>query len=104
MNIDYSADLCRLLDFVSETATGIRMNSAYNRASEFEPNARVDAMWLSDALHNLGVIGRAIISGDEAQVVRACDQQIRIFQQYQSDSTGHNSKASFDRWSRFEQR
>ena len=97
---DLNDELGRLFCFVAETAAAIRMNTAYNSASEHDPNARVDAMWLADALHNLGRLGSAVSRGSIDAVQQAVGGQIRVFERYLVDESGHNSKAAFARWER----
>lgn len=69
-----SAQLGRLLNFVADMATAIRLNSAY-RGVQTGPDeqASLDVMWLSDSLHNFNQLGRALEGGDVALVIGACE-------------------------------
>lgn len=70
--INLTCELARLLNFTAAVATAIRMYSAYN-PSEQHLNAPEDLMWLSDCLHNLDMLGRAVVEEKPANIVFACD-------------------------------
>lgn len=95
--VRFDDELCRLLSFVATVASAIRMNSAYNSRSANSPHVAHDVMWLSDSLHNLGILADAIRAANPATIDFACDGLISSYERYMTDSTGKNSKATFDR-------
>lgn len=101
VHCDLQPELGRLLQFISEVAIAIRMNSAYHSASRHNPDTPVDVMWLADALHNFDQLGTAILKCDVAAIVAACDGHIAIYERYKADASGHNSKATFKRWASY---
>lgn len=74
-NLDLNWEFGRLLVYIAGVSTAIRKNSAYNQMHlELNaPNVAFDVMWLSDSLHRIDALGRAIQSGDLHQIVSACD-------------------------------
>jgi len=64
-SIDFLSEIGRLLIWISDVATAIRMNSAYSnihlqKAREPGKVNQIahDVMWLSDALHNFSLLGK----------------------------------------------
>lgn len=84
MQLDLSWEFGRLLGYVAGVCTAIRKNSAYNQMhlEQNAANVSFDVMWLSDSLHRVDALGRAIQSGDPAQIVVACDFLLSLQQTY----------------------
>lgn len=82
--------LGELLLFVSDVATSIRMNSAYNRLSAGDPEPSQSVLWLSDVLHNLHVVGKALQGGDYSEIAEAASFQ----RQYWEDAKEPIKQAS----------
>lgn len=105
MKIDVSWELGRLLVHVADVATAIRKNSAYSDfyCSENADNLLCDVMWLSDSLHCLDRLGRAIQSGDSKEIVTTCDALLSYYRMFtegvQGRGTKGDPKASFERYS-----
>ncbi len=96
-------ELGKLLAFVGEVAIAIRMNSAYNGLSRDNPNTAYDVMWLSDALHNFGMLGDAIADGNRGRIVEACDMLTHMFEWYMQPAQGglkSPPRETFARWER----
>jgi hypothetical protein len=68
--------LGELLCEISNIAISIRMNSKYNPSAVENPNTTEAVMWLSDTLHYLDVLGRAITKCAPEQIVMAVDSII----------------------------
>lgn len=84
MKIDMSWELGRLLVYIGDVATAIRMNSPYNGAYlDRDPReVGLDVMWLSDSLHSLDRLGHAIQSGEPGAVVEACDALLHYYRMF----------------------
>ena len=55
-------------------------------------------MWLSDCLHNFGVLGDAALGGDVEQINFACDMLINAYRNYSVDKENYRpSRLSFER-------
>lgn len=98
--LNLTIELARLLNFTADVAVAIRMYSAYNQGDlgntkQFAPH---DVMWLSDCLHNFGMLGDAILSGDLTRIHFACDQLSSHYRDYLSKDQGQRpSRPSFER-------
>lgn len=55
-------------------------------------------MHLSDALHNLGGLGQAIMAKSLPATICACEEHISSFRYRLADETEPSSKAAFARW------
>lgn len=66
----------KLINYISEVAITLRMNSSYCASSLRNDNTPVNVMWLSDMLHNLTGIGNAIQSEDKEILNIAIDKQV----------------------------
>lgn len=111
MQIDFSADLAKLLIFTGDTATAIRMYSAYSGGSPSDYLGRraspeqeaVELMFLADALHHFSRIGAAIQDGIPAEIVAASDDVLRVFADYNTERPEcgqRQPKPTFDIWAR----
>lgn len=103
MKTDFYSDLCQLLVYISEVATAIRLNSAYNGNYKQmdQDQVSLDVMWLSDSLHNLDRLGHAIESGSPQEILDACKVEIDYYKKTILDSQHSNwkgdPKGSFQR-------
>ena len=77
--------LGELISFISQVAIAIRMNSSYNRVPKNPEIMPDNVMWLSDALHNLGRLGKAITSGNMAFISEAADIQASYWNSYREN-------------------
>lgn len=84
MQLNFNWELGRLLVYIADVATAIRMNSPYNGAyQDRDPrDIGLDVMWLSDSLHCLDRLGRAIQSGEPEQIVEACDSLLHYYRMF----------------------
>lgn len=106
MSKNYSAELGRLLVYIADVATAIRTNSAYNEGHCYQnrENLALDVMWLSDSLHCLDRLGRALLGAPESEIIEACDSLIgyyRLFTEGPDAGTGKlkgDPKASIERY------
>lgn len=107
MQIDFSTDLAKLMIFTGETATAIRMYSAYSGGSPSTYLRRrasadqeaVELMFLSDALHHFSDIGIAIQKGDNAHIVNTAEGILRAFADYDNEQFRPRwGKPTFDAW------
>jgi len=105
MQFDFSAELAKLMIFTGDTATAIRMYSAYSGGSLSDHLGRradpeqesIELMFLADALNHFSRIGDAIQSSSAARVVEAADGVLSAFAEY---NTSRQAKATFDTWAR----
>lgn len=72
--------LGELLLFIFDVATSIRMNSSYNSLSAHNPETPQSVMWLSYALHNLHMIGRALQGADYGKIAESSSFQIQYWE------------------------
>lgn len=111
MRLDFSTELAKLMIFTGETATAIRMYSAYSGGSPSTYLDRrataeqesVELMFLADALHHFSRIGDAIRGGIPARIVDAADAVLRAFVDYETERPEWGSrqpKPTFDVWAR----
>ena len=108
MEFDCTAELAKLMQFTGETATAIRMYSAYSNGVDSYLNIprdpqrdSVDLMFLSDALHNFSTLGRALLDGNPTTIATVCDGLLFGFDQYESDEgtpSARRGKPTFERW------
>lgn len=112
MQLNFTPELALLMKFTGETATAIRMYSAYSGGSPSNylrvPYDRdreaEELMFLSDALHHFSTLGSALQETDPARVVQACDMLLNNFAYYDSEFPGscaRQAKPTFDRWRAF---
>ncbi len=105
---DFQQALGRFLIFTAGIAAAIRMNSEYNDFAERNPKVPFDVMWLSDALHSLDELGRAVQDGYPTRVVTACDRQISIWEGYkvpvkEAARLKSSPHETFERWAHLAQ-
>jgi hypothetical protein len=97
-------ELGRLLAYVAEVATAIRLNSPYRGDYESRDPREVglDVMWLADSLHCLDRLGRAIQSADTTEIVAACDALLSYYGMFTEGAQGKSMKgdpkATFERY------
>lgn len=97
---NFTPELGHLLCFTAEVATAIRLYSAYNQCDidDIKQFAPEDVLWLSDCLHNFGVLGEAVSGGDVEQINFACDMLINAYRNYSVDKEYYRpSRPSFER-------
>lgn len=105
MKIDVSWELGRLLVHIADVATAIRLNSPYRSDYKDRDPREVgfDVLHLSDSLHCLDRLGRAIQSGDSKEIVTTCDALLSYYRMFtegvQGRGTKGDPKASFERYS-----
>lgn len=94
MTIDISKELGRLLVYISEVATAIRLNSAYRGDYESRDRREVglDVMWLSDSLHCLDRLGQAIQIGDVKEIIGSCDSLLGYYSMFMEGAKGRDLK------------
>lgn len=105
MKIDVSTELARLLVFVADVATAIRLNSPYR--SDYlhrgPQEVGLDVMWLSDSLHCLDQLGRAIQADSPRVIIEACDDLLKYYRTFTEGVKGGgmagDPKAVFERYS-----
>ncbi len=104
MKLDVSTELARLLVYIADVATAIRLNSPY-RSDYQNRNPRevgLDVMWLSDSLHCLDQLGRALQSDNAHTVIEACDDLLKYYRMFtdgvQGDGLTGDPKATFERY------
>lgn len=104
MRIDVSWELGRLLVYVADVATAIRLNSPYGSDYKDRDLCEVgfDVLHLSDSLHCLDRLGRAIQSGDSRSIVMTCDALLSHYRTFMEGAQGRGEKgdpkASFERY------
>lgn len=109
MQVNFSAELAKLMIFAGNTATAIRMYSAYSGGSPSKSLGRragpeqesVELMFLADALHHFSRIGDAIHGGIPAYIVDAADAVLLAFADYDTERPELGSrqpKPTFDTW------
>ena len=97
---NFTPELGRLLRFTAEVATAIRLYSAYNQCDidNIKQFAQEDILWLSDCLHNFGLLGETVSGGDVVQINFACDMLIKSYRSYSTDNKNYRpSRLSFER-------
>lgn len=98
--MNFTQVLGRLLRFTADVATAIRLYSAYNQANidDIKQFAPEDILWLSDCLHNFGLLGDAVSGGNVEQINFACDMLTNAYRDYSIDSQNYRlSRPSFER-------
>lgn len=106
MQIDASPELGRLLVYIADVATAIRMNSAY--AGDYEcrdpREVGIDVMWLADSLHCFDRLGQALQSGDSKAVATACESLFDYYRTFIDGLEGKgfkgDPKGTFERYAR----
>lgn len=94
MKIDVTRELGRLLVYIAVVATAIRLNSPYRGDYESRDPREVglDVMWLSDSLHCLDRLGRALQAGDAKEIVDSCDSLLGYYGMFTEGAQGRSLK------------
>ncbi len=109
MQLNFTAELAQLMKFTGDTATAIRMYSAYSGGSPSDylrvPYDRdreaVDLMFLADSLHHFSSLGWALQEANAARIVEVCDELLRNFSDYDTERPEfgpRQAKPTFERW------
>ncbi|PPT84061.1 hypothetical protein XarzCFBP7410_09015 [Xanthomonas arboricola pv. zantedeschiae] len=90
-----------LFAHVARVARSLRRYSAYSRGHTApEPaTARYDLHWLADCLHSFDQIGYALLRGNVAALITACQDLLSMYDHYLKDGSGYNSRDTFQRLS-----
>lgn len=98
-SLDISGEVGTLLEHVARVAVAIRSYSAYTRGHHGpEPNkARYDLLWLSDCLHTLDRVGKALAAGSQRELTAACGELLSMYDMYLKDGSGYDSRDTFRR-------
>lgn len=99
--LNLTPQLGRLLFFISDVATAIRMHTPYNgRYDAANPVHALDVLYLADSIHNFSMLGRALAGGSVLDIQFSCDLLVRQFARYRQDnqvSVKGDPKATFER-------
>lgn len=109
MQTDFTPELTQLMKFTGETATAIRLYSAYSGGS---PSAyldrpadpkrdAVDLMFLADALHHFLTLGLVLERGNPKEIVDACDRLLLSYSDYDTERPEfgpRQAKPTFETW------
>jgi hypothetical protein len=109
MKQNFTTELAQLMKFTGETATAIRMYSAYSGGSPADylgiphnpEREAVDLMFLADALHHFTELGYALEDGRPDKIIRACDYMLNAFAEYdvmKPEYGVRQAKPTFDAW------
>ncbi|MBB3801875.1 hypothetical protein FHR47_002123 [Xanthomonas arboricola] len=99
--LDIASEIGTLFAHVARVARSLRRYSAYSRGhSAPEPStARYDLHWLADCLHSFDQIGHALVRGNVAALITACQDLLSMYDHYLKDGSGYNSRDTFQRLS-----
>ncbi|WP_372390776.1 hypothetical protein ACCQ05_13155 [Xanthomonas sp. NCPPB 3582] len=99
--LDIANEIGTLFAHVARVARSLRRYSAYSRGhSAPEPStARYDLHWLADCLHSFDQIGHALLRGNVAALITACQDLLSMYDHYLKDGSGYNSRDTFQRLS-----
>ncbi|RJS03239.1 hypothetical protein RZV16_08940 [Xanthomonas cannabis] len=99
--LDIASEIGTLFAHVARVARSLRRYSAYSRGhSAPEPStARYDLHWLADCLHSFDQIGHALVRGNAAALITACQDLLSMYDHYLKDGSGYNSRDTFQRLS-----
>ncbi|MCC4621617.1 hypothetical protein LL965_16575 [Xanthomonas cassavae CFBP 4642] len=99
--LDIANEIGTLFAHVARVARSLRRYSAYSRGhSAPEPGtARYDLHWLADCLHSFDQIGHALLRGNIAALITACQDLLSMYDHYLKDGSGYNSRDTFQRLS-----
>ncbi len=109
MTLNFTKELAQLMRFVGDTATAIRMYSAYSGGSpstylhrdENPQRDLVELMFLADALHHFTTLGRVLEIAEPDEVMCVCDEILRNFADYSIDKPDFGSRQAkpvFEAW------
>jgi hypothetical protein len=93
MNVDFTAELAKLLTISSRIAMSIRSRVPFDPS---DPNGRhgSDPFWLSDAIHGFGELAECVAAREWSLTDAECQRALRQFQEYRtrpSDELGSPS-------------
>ncbi|PPU02779.1 hypothetical protein [Xanthomonas arboricola] len=99
--LDIANEIGTLFAHVARVARSLRRYSAYSRGHTApEPaTARYDLHWLADCLHSFDQIGHALLRGNVAALITACQDLLSMYDHYLKDGSGYNSRDTFQRLS-----
>lgn len=99
--LDIANEIGTLFAHVARVARSLRRYSAYSRGHNApEPStARYDLHWLADCLHSFDQIGHALVRGNIAALITACQDLLSMYDHYLKDGSGYNSRDTFQRLS-----
>ncbi|MGS0581122.1 hypothetical protein ACQEPV_013945 [Xanthomonas oryzae pv. oryzicola] len=99
--LDIANEIGTLFGHVSRVARSLRRYSAYSRGHNApEPaTARYDLHWLADCLHSFDQLGHALVHGNVAALITACQDLLSMYEHYLKDGSGYNSRDTFQRLS-----
>lgn len=99
--LDIANEIGALFAHVARVARSLRRYSAYSRGHTApEPaTARYDLHWLADCLHSFDQIGYALLRGNVAALITACQDLLSMYDHYLKDGSGYNSRDTFQRLS-----
>ncbi|MEA9698159.1 hypothetical protein VDF30_05600 [Xanthomonas campestris pv. raphani] len=99
--LDIASEIGTLFAHVARVARSLRRYSAYSRGHNApEPStARYDLHWLADCLHSFDQIGHALLRGNVAALITACQDLLSMYEHYLKDGSGYNSRDTFQRLS-----
>ncbi|KER86225.1 hypothetical protein GW16_10865 [Xanthomonas arboricola pv. celebensis] len=99
--LDIANEIGTLFAHVARVARSLRRYSAYSRGHTApEPaTARYDLHWLADCLHSFDQIGHALLRGNVAGLITACQDLLSMYDHYLKDGSGYNSRDTFQRLS-----
>lgn len=99
--LDIANEIGALFTHVARVARSLRRYSAYSRGHNApEPaTARYDLHWLADCLHSFDQIGHALLRGNIAALMTACQDLLSMYDHYLKDGSGYNSRDTFQRLS-----
>ncbi|MFT4247885.1 MAG: hypothetical protein QM581_07590 [Pseudomonas sp.] len=97
--LDISAEIGTIFEHVARVARAIRHYSAFSRGHQAPESgkARYDLHWLSDCLHSFDQIGKALARGSSTALTAACKELLTMYNAYPKDSSGYNSRDTFQR-------
>jgi multidrug efflux pump subunit AcrA (membrane-fusion protein) len=97
--LDIANEIGTLFTHVARVARSLRRYSAYSRGhTASEPaTARYDLHWLADCLHSFDQIGYALLRGNVAALITACQDLLSMYDHYLKDGSGYNSRDTFQR-------
>ncbi|MEA9562757.1 MULTISPECIES: hypothetical protein [unclassified Xanthomonas] len=99
--LDIANEIGTLFAHVARVARSLRRYSAYSRGHNApEPStARYDLHWLADCLHSFDQVGDALVRGNIAALITACQDLLSMYEHYLKDGSGYNSRDTFQRLS-----
>ena len=109
MQLNLTAELALLMKFTGDTATAIRMYSAYSGGSPANylqvpcdrDREAIDLMFLADSLHHFNVLGCALQEANPSLIVQVCERLLYNFSHYDTERPEfgiRQAKPTFERW------